>query len=73
MIRIIDVSGSKSYRGIILLTKGIKSYTLVNSNADHDLHTGWSTDTSYPSTTVGDSESNNGFNDYAVKKPFKST
>ena len=73
MIRIIDVSGSKSYRGIILLTKGIKSYTLVNSNADYDLHTGWTTDTSYPSITVSDSQNDNGFKDYAVKKPFKST
>ena len=74
MIRIIDVLGSNSFRGIILLTKGIKSYTLVNSNGDNEIHTGWTTDTSYPSTTIGNpQENNNGFKDYAVKKPFKST
>ena len=72
MIKIRDVSGATSRRGIILLTKGIKSYTLVNSDGDGELHTGWTTDVSYPSTTLGDSQSNNGFKDYAVKKPFKS-
>jgi len=66
-IKIFDISGSSGYRGIILYTEGIKSYTLVNVDGDDDLHAGWTTDTSYPSKVDSDPQNSDfAFKDYAV-------